>query len=88
VVVQAGSLAEARETLVDRRLDVAVLDLGLTDGDRRELIGELCRRNHGISVPVFERDYRSRAPRGGLEDESRRSSRGPPMLKDPLASRV
>ena len=40
VVAQAGSLAQAREML-DRRLDVAVLDLALPDGDGRDLIGEL-----------------------------------------------
>jgi DNA-binding NarL/FixJ family response regulator len=53
VVAQAGSLAEAREALVDRRLDVAVLDPGLPDGDGRDLIGELRRRNPGISVVVL-----------------------------------
>ena len=53
VVAQAGSLAQAREALVDRRLDVAVLDLGLPDGDGRELIGELRRTNPGISVVVL-----------------------------------
>ena len=31
VVAQAGSLAEAREALLDGRLDVAVVDLGLPD---------------------------------------------------------
>ena len=34
-------------------LDVAVLDLALPDGDGRELIGELRRRNAGISVLVL-----------------------------------
>jgi DNA-binding NarL/FixJ family response regulator len=53
VVAQAGSLAEAREALVDRRLDVAVVDLGLPDGDGRDLIGQLRRRNPGISVVVL-----------------------------------
>ena len=53
VVAQAGSLAEAREALVDRRLDVAVVDLGLPDGDGGELFGELRRRNPGISVVVL-----------------------------------
>ena len=52
VVAQAGSLAQAREML-DRRLDVAVLDLALPDGDGRELIGELRRTNAGISVVVL-----------------------------------
>jgi DNA-binding NarL/FixJ family response regulator len=52
VVAQAGSLAEARE-LLNSRLDVAVLDLGLPDGDGRDLIGELQRANAGISVLVL-----------------------------------
>ena len=49
VVAQAGSLTEAREVLVEGHLDVAVLDLGLPDGDGRELFGELRRTNPGIS---------------------------------------
>jgi DNA-binding NarL/FixJ family response regulator len=52
VVAQAGSLAEARQML-DSRLDVAVLDLSLPDGDGRDLIGELRKRNAGISVLVL-----------------------------------
>src|SRR5829696_4632091 len=52
VVAQAGSLAQAREML-DRRLDVAVLDLALPDGDGRELIGEPRRRNADISVLIL-----------------------------------
>jgi DNA-binding NarL/FixJ family response regulator len=52
VVAQAGSLAQAREML-DSRLDVAVVDLGLPDGDGSALIGELRRRNPGISVLVL-----------------------------------
>ena len=56
VVAQAGSLAEARErieALPDECLDVAVLDLGLPDGDGRELIGRLRRSNPGASVMVL-----------------------------------
>jgi DNA-binding NarL/FixJ family response regulator len=52
VVAQAGSLAQARQ-LLDTPLDVAVLDLALPDGDGRELIGELRRRNADISVLVL-----------------------------------
>jgi DNA-binding NarL/FixJ family response regulator len=52
VVAQAGSLAEARE-LLDSRLDVAVLDLSLPDGDGRELIGELHRANASILILVL-----------------------------------
>jgi CheY-like chemotaxis protein len=52
VVAQAGSLAQARKML-DRRLDVAVVDLRLPDGDGSALIGELRLRNPGISVLVL-----------------------------------
>jgi DNA-binding NarL/FixJ family response regulator len=52
VVAQAGSLAQAREML-HTPLDIAVLDLSLPDGDGRELIGELRKRNAGISVLVL-----------------------------------
>jgi DNA-binding NarL/FixJ family response regulator len=53
VVAQAGSLAEARGALLDGRLDVAVLDLVLPDGDGRELFDELRRRNPDVSVVVL-----------------------------------
>jgi CheY-like chemotaxis protein len=53
VVAQAGSLAQAREVLVDGHIDVAVVDLSLPDGDGRDLIGELRRRHSGISVVVL-----------------------------------
>ena len=53
VVAQAGSLAEAREALPEGGFDVAVVDLGLPDGDGRELIGELRRRSPGSSVLVL-----------------------------------
>jgi DNA-binding NarL/FixJ family response regulator len=53
VVAQAGSLAEAREALwggaLEGDLDVAVVDIGLPDGDGRELIGELRRREPEVS---------------------------------------
>ena len=56
VVAQAGSLAEGREALegsLDGHLDVAIIDLVLPDGDGRELIGELRRRNPGVSVVLL-----------------------------------
>src|SRR5215218_158498 len=52
VVAQAGSLAQARQML-DTALDVAVIDLALPNGDGRDLIGELRRKNAGISVLVL-----------------------------------
>jgi DNA-binding NarL/FixJ family response regulator len=56
VVAQVGSLAEAREALegpLDGHFDVAVVDLGLPDGDGRELFGELRRSNPGVSIVVL-----------------------------------
>jgi DNA-binding NarL/FixJ family response regulator len=54
VVAQAGSLAQAREALIDEEgLDVAVLDLALPDGNGGDLIGELRRRNPGVSGVVL-----------------------------------
>jgi DNA-binding NarL/FixJ family response regulator len=53
VVAQAGSLAQAREALEEGRLDVVVLDLALPDGNGSDLIGELRRRNPGVSVVVL-----------------------------------
>jgi DNA-binding NarL/FixJ family response regulator len=67
VVAQAGSLAEAREVL-DGRFDVAVLDLGLPDGDGRELIGELRRSSPGVSVLIL-----SATIMGEHFDEARRT---------------
>lgn len=56
VVAQAGSVAEAREMLegdLEGRLDVAVVDLALPDGDGRELIGELRRSSPSISIVIL-----------------------------------
>src|SRR5215208_1399652 len=52
VVAQVGSLAQARQML-HTPLDVAVLDLALPDGDGRDLIDELRRRNAGISILIL-----------------------------------
>jgi DNA-binding NarL/FixJ family response regulator len=57
VVAQAGSVAEARQALwggaLEGDLDVAVVDVGLPDGDGRDLIGELRRRDADVSVLVL-----------------------------------
>ena len=53
VVAQAGSLAEARQALLEGRLDVALLDLALPDGHGSDLIGDLRRRNPGVSIVVL-----------------------------------
>jgi DNA-binding NarL/FixJ family response regulator len=56
-------LAEARETLggrrLDGRIDVAVVDQGLPDGDGTELIDELRRSSPGVSVVVLSATVRA-----------------------------
>src|SRR5215212_6135675 len=63
VVAKAGSLAEARETLggrtLDGRIDVALVDQGLPDGDGTELIDELRRSSPGVSVVVLSATVRA-----------------------------
>ena len=60
VVAQAGSLAAAREALegggLGGRLDVALLDLILPDGDATDLVGELRRSDPSIKVIVLSAD--------------------------------
>jgi DNA-binding NarL/FixJ family response regulator len=56
VVAQAGSVADARQALdepMGANLDVAVIDLGLPDGDGMELIGQLRQRNAGVGVVLL-----------------------------------
>ena len=53
VVAQAGSLAAAREALEAEPVDVAVVDLGLPDGDGTDLIGELRERNPHAATLVL-----------------------------------
>ncbi len=63
VVSQAGSLAEAREALggdLGGRLDVALLDLALPDGDGTDLVGELRRSDLAIKVIVLSATIRPR----------------------------
>jgi CheY-like chemotaxis protein len=70
VVAQAGTLAEAREALerpISGGLDVALIDLGLPDGDGGELIGELRRRSPEVSVVVLSASIDQRR----LEEVSR-----------------
>jgi DNA-binding NarL/FixJ family response regulator len=60
VIAQAGSLAEAREALEGGgllgRLDVALIDLILPDGEGTELVGELRRADPSIKVIVLSAD--------------------------------
>lgn len=53
VVAQAGSLAEARTHAATLRFDVAVLDLGLPDGNGADLIEELHRAGPGAAVLIL-----------------------------------
>jgi len=60
VIAQAGSLAEAREALegggLEGRLDVALIDLILPDGDGTDLIAELRRSDPAVKVVVLSAD--------------------------------
>jgi DNA-binding NarL/FixJ family response regulator len=53
VVAQAGSLAEARGYASMASFDVAVLDLGLPDGNGADLIAELHEANPSAAVLVL-----------------------------------
>lgn len=53
VVAQAGSLGEARRHAASVAFDVAVMDLGLPDGDGVDLIGELRRADSGAALLVL-----------------------------------
>ena len=53
LVAQAGSLAEARNHAVRIEFDVAVLDLGLPDGDGVDLIADLRRANSDVGVLIL-----------------------------------
>ncbi len=53
VVAQAGSLAEARRLAATAEFDVAVLDLGLPDGNGADLIAELRRASPRVGVLIL-----------------------------------
>ena len=53
LVAQAGSLAEARNHAVRFDFDVAVLDLGLPDGDGVDLISDLRQANPDVGVLIL-----------------------------------
>jgi DNA-binding NarL/FixJ family response regulator len=52
VAAQAESLAEARRHAQTVRFDVAVLDLGLPDGNGADLISDLRRSYPGVAVLI------------------------------------
>ena len=53
VTSQCGSLAECRSLGGFADIDVALLDLGLPDGDGAELIGELHQANPHVKVLIL-----------------------------------
>ena len=53
LVAQAGSLAEARAHAATCEFDVAVLDLGLPDGDGVDLIADLRQANPDVGVLIL-----------------------------------
>ena len=53
VVAQAGSLAEARRHAAAVEFDVAVLDLGLPDGNGADVIAELRSASPGVGVLIL-----------------------------------
>jgi len=53
LVAQAGSLAEARNHAARFDFDVAVLDLGLPDGDGVDLISDLRQANPDVGVLIL-----------------------------------
>jgi DNA-binding NarL/FixJ family response regulator len=53
VVAQAGTLAEARSRAAMSEFDVAILDLGLPDGEGTDLIADLHATNDGAAVLIM-----------------------------------
>jgi DNA-binding NarL/FixJ family response regulator len=53
IIAQAGSLAEARAQAARFELDVAVLDLGLPDGNGADLIADLRRDGNEVRVLIL-----------------------------------
>jgi DNA-binding NarL/FixJ family response regulator len=53
LVAQAGSLVEARAQVVGSEIDVAVLDLGLPDGNGLDLIPDLRQANPDVGVLIL-----------------------------------
>ncbi|MGH3090632.1 MAG: response regulator, partial [Rubrobacteraceae bacterium] len=80
VVAQAGSLAEAGEKLdeLSGGVDVAVVDLGLPDGDGTDLIGELRANNpHAVALVLtasFDPSSHARAVAAGAAGILHKSS--------------
>ncbi len=74
VVAQAGSLAEARSRAAAVKFDVAVLDLGLPDGNGADLIGDVREFNAGAAVLIYERQSPPHKPREGHRSGGRQDT--------------
>lgn len=72
VVAQAGSLAEARSHAAKTGFDVAVLDLGLPDGNGADLIRDLRETNDGVAVLILsaglDSDNLARVAKAGVDE--------------------
>ena len=72
LVAQAGSLGEARTQAARSEIDVAVLDLGLPDGNGLDLIPDLRQSNPDIAVLILSANLDpagpERAPGAGADE--------------------
>jgi two-component system response regulator DevR len=72
LVAQAGSLGEARHQAARSEIDVAVLDLGLPDGNGLDLIPDLRQSNPDIAVLILSANLDpagpERAPGAGADE--------------------
>jgi DNA-binding NarL/FixJ family response regulator len=67
VVAQAGSLVEARAHVARFEFDVAVLDLGLPDGDGLDLISDLRQANPEVGVLILSANLDAGSLEGAAE---------------------
>ncbi len=72
VIAQAGSLTEARKLVGTVGFDVAVLDLGLPDGNGADLISDLRWGNSSVAVLILSASLDpknlERATRAGADE--------------------
>jgi len=70
LVAQAGSLAEARDCAARFEYDVAVLDLGLPDGNGVDLIADLRRANPDVAVLILSASLDAASFKSATEAEA------------------